>query len=231
MVRGLCVSLQRVGQNRQFRGGAENFRVPLLRAAACGLRATQIKARAQTGAHHRISSRSESAIHADAQPTRFNAMFRTGEHKRTIIQIEVEIFRSGSPVRHQRDLDAGRPAGAGPRFRYAGGVLGRQGSVGKDPPFRRTEDCPWRTRRVRALCRTRDWKISSRRTDGPRPIAAGRSLRRIRTIRSAKCSPLAGRQRLRKVCWRRSLQAPIGIRGWRRRRDLHILRAPEPRKA
>ena len=131
MVRGLCVSLQRVGQNRQFRGGAENFRVPLLRAAACGLRATQIKARAQTGAHHRISSRSESAIHADAQPTRFNAMFRTGEHKRTIIQIEVEIFRSGSPVRHQRDLDAGRPAGAGPRFRYAGSIPCHQGSVGE----------------------------------------------------------------------------------------------------
>ena len=105
-----------------------------LGAAACGLPATHSKNAGQkTRTHHWISSRSESVIDADAQQVRFNAVVRTREHKRTIIQIDVKVFRSCRPVRHQRDLDTGtgRPAGAGPRFRYASGVLCRQGSIGE----------------------------------------------------------------------------------------------------
>src|SRR6478609_224394 len=77
---------------------------------------------------------SEAIIHADAQQTRLDAMIGAGQNERAVVQIEVEVFRSGGPVVGQRNLNSetAGPARAGVALGYAGAqVPGGQSSVGE----------------------------------------------------------------------------------------------------
>src|SRR4051812_6591903 len=54
---------------------------------------------------HALRARSEAIIHADPQQTRLDAVIGAGQDKWTIVQVDVEVFRSGGPVARQRNLD------------------------------------------------------------------------------------------------------------------------------
>src|SRR5262245_55303570 len=54
---------------------------------------------------------SEAVVHAEPQQVRGDAVRGAIEHEGALVQVDVEVFRSGGPISHQRDL---KPAARGP---------------------------------------------------------------------------------------------------------------------